>query len=165
MTTPEDLIKSAATIHGAATPGPWMFDAGSDAITHEGRDEDGVVAVLDIYEYSDARFIAAARTLVPELAAALKYSIEYRTHELQHCEARHRMLIKERNDARAELKESNVERKRLDDGWREANFRINDLMGYQDDNEGDVDIAGRIAELTRERDEARSELARLKESK
>ncbi len=75
MTDPKDLIKSATTISEAATPGPFKIKGQEYGHWYLVSIEDGG----DLAEFAcedDAQFFATARTLVPELAAALKESID-----------------------------------------------------------------------------------------
>ncbi len=71
MTDPRDLIKQATKIHESATPGPWrIVEANSELAIHP----DGWcnrICATPVGEPDNATFIAIARTLVPELAAAL----------------------------------------------------------------------------------------------
>lgn len=89
MTDPQDLIKSATTIHEAATPGPWGPIDDCDGVAamwdwrgmscpsgQGGHGGDGLVFATHEWDVGlrkeDIEFIAAARTLVPELSAALE---------------------------------------------------------------------------------------------
>jgi len=146
MSDPSELIKQATTISEAATPGPWgPIDDYDGVAAHHGwrglscpsgnggHGGDGLVFATHEWDVGlkevDIEFIATARTLVPELAKALK--------------------------------ELDVERRRLNGGWRRANFRMLELMGHMADEEGEIDMEKKVAELIRERDEAQELLRGL----
>ena len=60
----EKLIEEAGRLCDAADPGPWELD---DNVVMSGEE-----AVAECYLFGDARFIARARTLVPDLVTALR---------------------------------------------------------------------------------------------
>lgn len=69
MTDPNELIAQSKSICEAATPGPWDYNARHDCISTA---DDQPVAYISHHSVPDVEFILTARTLVPELAAALK---------------------------------------------------------------------------------------------
>ena len=84
--TPQDLIKQSKSICEAATPGPWAYDGVSEVfdwseLEPEDPERDSVAKLS--WPERDGIFIATARTLVPELAAALSES-QVRVVELEH---------------------------------------------------------------------------------
>lgn len=69
MTDPQELINQATTICEAATPGPWVAECPYGTL-----DIVGAGATLDPRGYANGEFIATSRTLLPQLAEALKES-------------------------------------------------------------------------------------------
>ena len=72
----EKLIEEAGRLCDAADPGPWELD---DNVVMSGEE-----AVAECYLFGDARFIARARTLVPDLVTALRAERE-RAEFLRRC--------------------------------------------------------------------------------
>lgn len=80
-TTGQTLSERARAACDKATPGPWhvqpgVYDSNPETATEfphgpEVTVGDGTVAYCQMYGEADAHMIAAARTLIPELAAAL----------------------------------------------------------------------------------------------
>lgn len=77
MTDPQSLIDTATDIHEAATPGPWDGDQSAMSVS-----QGSIIVCSHIETNDDVNFIATARTLVPELAAALKEILDKRNAEL-----------------------------------------------------------------------------------
>ena len=80
MSDPHETLARIRAQADAATPGPW--DVFMDRIDHPGK---SVFAVAyDVGCDEDAEFIAAARTTVPALVAALEAVLK--VHRPMHCE-------------------------------------------------------------------------------
>jgi hypothetical protein len=122
MTTPQGLIKQATTICEAATPGPWDVRA---HLVWNGIDDDSIqepqlaVSNVPICSQKDIDFINVSRTLVEQLAEALKTRIaealvsddwisvfaqDYATLEMraETLKAENEARTRERDEARAE---------------------------------------------------------------
>ncbi len=116
MPNTQGLIKQATTICEAATPGPFRMES-QVSLAGEPRycikaGPDGVRSQIIAEEISDAdaRLFATARTLVPELAAALeeltrrhKMTVETKLFSRRKLESDVVALTRERDEARAEL--------------------------------------------------------------
>lgn len=161
MSDPQDLIKQATAICEAATPGPWgVIDDYDGVASHHGwrsvtcpgghGGHGGAGLVFATHEWDvglkevDIEFIAAARTLVPALAAELERSL-----------MAHQMTIDTKLFSRRKLESDVVtlarERDESMDEASDAKSLIRELRAHK-------------AELTRERDEARAELKDLHEN-
>lgn len=130
MTDPQKLISQATTIHEAATPGPWKFSYGEDCIHEEGCGEDQVVAVLDMYVKADGEFMSAARTLLPQLAEALRVELEgeRKPGESLLTEQHATMLLSDREKLRRENRELTRER---DEARAEAESLRLQVLNYE----------------------------------
>lgn len=144
LKTPEELISEATTICEAATPGPWSPIDDPEAVVgvpryramrcpkgHGGHGGNGYV-FSTTHEWhvgmraEDSAFIATARTLVPELAAAL-----------------------------------GMAHSRIAQLASESGAYANSLGAVSKGNQP-MEIMEAIERVTRERDEARAELAKLR---
>ncbi len=127
MNDAKDLINTAATICEAATPGPWepIDDYDGVATRHGwrglscpsgdgGHGGDGLVFATHEWDVGlkdgDIEFIAAARTLVPALAAELERSlmahqmtIDTKLFSRRKLESDVVTLARDRDEARAEV--------------------------------------------------------------
>lgn len=136
-------IEEARKLEGLATPGPWDNDTAPFMVTN--RDYDVAHAESPI----DARFIAAARTLVPRLLA----TVDVLTAE----ERKWRRAGADGIDRMADhLGAAQAEIERL---TKERDSAIVDRDGWQMTSTGEHTIA----RLTKERDLARAEAARLQQ--
>jgi hypothetical protein len=79
MSDPQDLIKQATDICEPATPGPWRSEFRMDGMWSGVMVDGEHLLQMGYGSVEDAEFIATARTLVPELAAALEKAIQPNT--------------------------------------------------------------------------------------
>lgn len=82
MTDVTTLLAGIKTLEEAASDGPWYFEVGSgnvirEYVTDDGNEEADLVG--NVEDSSDGSFIAAARTDVPRLVAALEAVTELHT--------------------------------------------------------------------------------------
>ena len=123
MTDPQELIKQSESICKPATPGPWSPIDDYDGVAayhgwrglscpngYGGYGGSGLVFATHEWDVglkeADIEFIAAARTLVPELAKAL----ETATVERDVLDRAWKNAIRERDEARAELAKLKAEK-------------------------------------------------------
>ena len=79
----DDLILKAERVLEGVTDGPWVAEysgeQGNCVIPHDAQSTREAVCTTHLYyQVADAEFIAAARSLVPELVAELKTTREFR---------------------------------------------------------------------------------------
>lgn len=88
LTDPRETLARIREQADAATPGPWKVDTADPdtlAVTTPGVLPDMGMAFLDRRDESSAEFIAAARTDVPRLVAALRSVLEIHTEKPHGC--------------------------------------------------------------------------------
>lgn len=200
MTDPNDLIKQATTICEAATPGPWdiIDDYDGVAASHGwrgmscpsgsgGHGGDGLVFATHEWDVGlregDIEFIATARTLVPELAAALGMAhsriaqlaseagayanslgaVSKGNQPMEIMEAIER-VTRECDEARHEVADLKSQRTLFQNEAIESlHLKVNslerDAVHHRREHQMVTEEHGK---LKRERDEARAELAKLR---
>lgn len=133
--------------------GTWEFDLATNRIEDRGQGGAGPALIATIHGRDDeALFVVRARTLVPDLAAALKASEERaKAAELDAASLRAAWKIADRTSLTAECQ-----------AHAKTSF---DLLGVVKERDAlaaaNVAANKRIVELEHERDAARAELARL----
>jgi hypothetical protein len=148
-----DRLAEARALADAATPGPWIYEppeaidaAGMHYVSTEYAPADDDPPLASFFDEPTARFVAASRQLVPELADELEQA---RAH-LSIRDQQHHHLVGEYDKLLAELVKTRAER---DD----ANA---DAVAFLDTNEN---MGTALVEAREERDRARATAVALEQ--